>query len=287
MHFTAEQEFLTFSAQFEARVPYMYVDITAKVTVGVGNLIDPIEHALGLPFVFKTDESPASEDDIATDWNRLKNDPSLPTRRYTACDPLTKLKLTEDAIDALVWSKEADFESTLKRTAEFADFDDWPADAQLGLMSMAWAMGPAFGSRWPGFREACGNQDWATAANNCRMNETGNPGVVARNVANKALFETADYIVNQQEDTTILWYTVAGTRPALRSGSRGEHVTFLQTRLAALGYSVSPTDEFDTETDQAFRAFQTDQGMTVDGKVGAVGWAALGTAVPAPALDSR
>ena len=61
---------------------------------------------------------------------------------------------------------------------EFQKFDEWPADAQLALHSMAWAMGSAFAARgkWPHFRAACAKMDFDLAADNCKMSEAGNPG---------------------------------------------------------------------------------------------------------------
>jgi hypothetical protein len=281
MYENVKQDFNAFSTQFEWRVPYMYVDIKDKVTIGVGNLIDPLPHALGLPFVFKSDAStPASEDDITADWNAVKSDPNLAKRGYKACDPLTRLMLTDDAIDELVASKAAEFEGTLKQTSEFSGYDEWPADAQLGLLSMAWAMGPAFGPGWPAFRTACGEGDWDTAAANCGMNESGNPGLVPRNAANRALFRTATYMVSQSADPSVLGYTVSGSRPVVRLGMSNEHVSYLQDRLNTLGYTVDASGSFDDATDVVVRGFQGENGLAQDGIVGAQGWAALGTGVP-------
>ena len=52
-------------------------------------------------------------------------------------------------------------------------------------------------------------------------------------------------------------------------GESGADVESLQQRLADLGYSVSVTGYFGTETAAAVKAFQRNNGLTVDGKVGA------------------
>jgi hypothetical protein len=80
-------------------------------------------------------------------------------------------------------------ENFLKSRTEFAEFDDWPADAQLGLLSMAWALGPAF--RFLNFQAACQARDFRTAAVESHMNDTNNPGLRPRNKANFQLFESA------------------------------------------------------------------------------------------------
>ena len=43
--------FLSFTTRLEGRVPYMYLDIKGLVTIGVGNLIDPVDLALQVTFL--------------------------------------------------------------------------------------------------------------------------------------------------------------------------------------------------------------------------------------------
>lgn len=186
-----QSSFASFSTKFEGRVPYMYLDILGLVTIGVGNLIDPLEAAQALPFRFKTTGSPATPDQIAQEWRALKNNTSLATKGYQACAALTQLDLADDAIDSLILARLTQNEGFLKRQQWFQNFDTWPADAQLGLLSMAWAMGPGGPGGFPQFRAACQRLDFATAAAQCRMNEAGNPGLVPRNQANFTLFSNA------------------------------------------------------------------------------------------------
>lgn len=191
-----------FSAKFEGRVSYMYLDVKGLVTVGVGNLVDPVSVAQTLPFRFKNRPginapgSPATADQIAQEWQTLKSDPGLAVKMYTACDPITQLELNDDAIDSLIISRLTQNESFLKRQQWFQGFDAWPADAQLGLLSMAWAMGPAGPGAFPTFRAACQKLDFTTAAAECRMNEAGNPGLIPRNQANVTLFSNAAIVLS-------------------------------------------------------------------------------------------
>ena len=196
-----QSAFPAFSARFEGRVPYMYLDIKGLVTVGVGNLIDPVELAQTLPFRFKNRPgignpgSPATPDQIASEWRTLKNSPSLANKTFSDCDPITSLELTEDSIDALILDRLTKNESFLKRQPWFVDFDTWPADAQLGLLSMTWAMGPAGPGGFANFRMACQKLDFNTAAAECKMNEAGNPGLIPRNQANFTLFSNAAIVL--------------------------------------------------------------------------------------------
>ena len=211
--------FPAFSVKFEGRVSYMYLDVKGLVTVGVGNLIDPVTLALSLPFVHKSDGVAATQDEIQSDWQAVKSRPDLATARdyLKQFDALTALKLTDDGIDQLVLAKLDSNVTVLKNTAEFADLESWPADAQLGLFSMAWAMGPAFGPGFPAFRAACAAKDWNTAATESRMDDTNNPGLTPRNTANHTLFSNAAQIVAQGLDFTVLQYPTdlaSGAQPA-------------------------------------------------------------------------
>lgn len=63
----------------------------------------------------------------------------------------------------------------------------------------------------------------------------------------------------------------------LKKGMRGADVAQLKSRLVELGYLHQSThDSFGNDTDAAVRAFQRDNGLTVDGIVGKHTWAALG-----------
>jgi hypothetical protein len=167
------------------------------VTVAVGNLVDPVELAQALQFRFKNEPgiaapgTPATPDQIAAEWQTLKNDTSLATRGYKACGPITQLELSDDTIDSLILDRLTRNESFLKRQPWFQEFDTWPADAQMGLLSMAWAMGPAGPGAFPHFRAACQSLDFSAAAAQCKMNEACNPGLIPRNQANFALFSNA------------------------------------------------------------------------------------------------
>ncbi|MBD5395835.1 MAG: hypothetical protein HDR71_16590 [Lachnospiraceae bacterium] len=65
-------------------------------------------------------------------------------------------------------------------------------------------------------------------------------------------------------------------RATIKYGSRGSDVTYLQQRLTAKGYSVGTIDGiFGIKTLEAVKAFQAENGLTVDGIVGPKTWAKL------------
>lgn len=291
--------FPAFSTPLEGRVAWMYSDIKGLVTVGVGCLIDSPAAAIaiaadGAPFVHKTDGNPATDAEISAEWQRVKDDASIVGQANLA-ESITSLQLTEEGIDSLLQARLGQFEGRLHQTPEFASLDTWPADAQLALASMAWAMGPAFaeGGKWPNFRNAVGSQSWVDAAANCNM---GNDFLTKRNAVNRGLFRNAAWaaeVVDPPRDATSLYLAVPGNRPTLHPGETDAahagagfdsdtNVTDAQNFLTWLGkFAGAITGTMDDDTVEAIRAFQSgEKGFPVTGNVGQLTWAALGFVVP-------
>jgi GH24 family phage-related lysozyme (muramidase) len=192
MYSSVRDAFYDFNHPFEGVVLWMYLDIKGLVTIGLGNLIDPVERALNPELQFEYVDQPgsqANQEDIIDAWNTVKAQTNLKSKGYKAFEKLTNLRITEDSVRSLVDTQLLAHLRLLKKT--FSNFDNWPADAQLGLLSMAWALGAGFASKWPKFRAACQNEDWDTAAQECLISEVGNPGVRPRNNANQTLFSNA------------------------------------------------------------------------------------------------
>jgi GH24 family phage-related lysozyme (muramidase) len=192
MYPSVRDAFYDFNHPFEGVVLWPYLDIKGLVTIGLGNLIDPVERALNPELQFEYVGQPgsqANQEDIIDAWNTVKAQTNLKSKGYKAFEKLTNLRITEDSVRSLVDTQLLANEGVLKKT--FSNFDNWPADAQLGLLSMAWALGAGFANQWPKFRTACQNEDWDTAADECRISEVGNPGVKPRNNANQTLFSNA------------------------------------------------------------------------------------------------
>ena len=214
MHASVQNRFRAFNEPLEGIVRYMYLDVKGLVTVGVGNLIDPVSAATGLPFRYKSKPGIknagqlASKADIEAEWKLIKGKRDLAQRGYRACEPLTKLELNDAAINTLINDRLLQNERFLKRQMRFKDFDQWPADAQLGLLSMAWAMGPGFSANWLRFSAACEKMNFDAAAENCHISEAGNAGVAPRNRADKHLFKNAAAVLAGEADGVYLRQTL-------------------------------------------------------------------------------
>jgi GH24 family phage-related lysozyme (muramidase) len=193
MHPSVKAIFPGFSTTFEGRVSWMYLDIKGLVTIGIGNLIDPVQLAILLPFVHDGTLTVASEAEIHASFNSVKARQDLRKCHFSVFAKVSPLRLTDQTIDNLVLQQLERNVTVLSAT--FPGFETWPADAQLGLASMAWAMGAGFTAKWPRFSAACRALDFDTAARECQMDARMNPGLVARNHDNYRLFQNAARVI--------------------------------------------------------------------------------------------
>jgi len=203
MRQSVRDAFRDFSTRFEGCLNFPYLDVLGLVTTGIGNLIDPVELALGLPW--EIDGAPATADQIRDGWHLVKNRQEKRGRGGWAFAQDSSLRLTPAGIDELLARKLDEVDAYLAR--RFSGYATWPADAQLGTLSMAWAMGPAF--QFPKFAFAVEALDFTTAADECRMNAAGNPGLAPRNTANRLLFLNAAAVLAYGWDADTLWYPAA------------------------------------------------------------------------------
>lgn len=183
--------FVPFTAQYEGTVPWLYLDVLGLVTVAIGVLVDPMWLATSLPFVDKDTGAPAGQVEIADEWMRIKNHKELAQKGHRAAQSLCQLRLTTDGVHRVVVRKLDQMAEHLGR--RFPGIALWPVAAKIAVLSVSWACGPGF--RFPKLEAALLASDFATAAEECEINTAGNPGVVPRNAANKALLLEAARLV--------------------------------------------------------------------------------------------
>jgi hypothetical protein len=203
---SVKSAFPAFTVRFEGRVPCMYTDVLGLVTTGVGNLIDPMYSAMSLPWTRRADGALATQGEIVTEWQAVKRLRLAATPGY----PGRLLCLANDVIDTLVLRKLLLNEAFLAK--RWVNWATWPADAQLGAHSCAWAAGPGWAA--PHFDAAVLAGDWSACAgtpgtsgddatthghawlrDSTAPDEGGqpnlNPGLRERNLANQVLFANA------------------------------------------------------------------------------------------------
>ena len=229
-----------FMDKFEGKLPWMYLDQAKKqpghaenlVTTARGNLIDPITAALNLPwkqaFTGGNFGALATRDQVVAEWMLVKALQSMADRGGGAFSKVTTLRLAPEDMDELLFQKLAENEEMLRTS--FPNLDDWCADAQLALFSMAWAMGAGFSRLFPIFTSqvngghyllcaglpgdarvdlAARGSSWMRDGTPGQATANENPGLRPRNLANKVLWTNAQY----SQDPDVLWYPTALSDP--------------------------------------------------------------------------
>jgi len=181
--------FVPWTKAFEGYCTHMYLDVRGLVTIGYGNLVDPISLTAGLDFR-RPSGLQCTPSEVSAAWLTVKNRQDLRKAGGGAYAQITTIRATETSITKLCNTKLDEIERVLKGV--FPDWDNWPADAQLGALSIAWAAGPhTFATGWPKFTAAANAGNWVLASLNCHMADFANPGLRPRNAANVKLFEAA------------------------------------------------------------------------------------------------
>jgi len=193
--------FIRFSEPYEGRVRSLYADVLGLVTVGVGNLVDPIQNAIALPFK-RPDGTSATAAEIEAAWNAVKRDPLCKANgwRYAAKLPANSLRLDNKDIDALIYRRLSQFDQAM--AYRFETWETMPADSQLGILSLCWAMGSGFVTKFPKFAAAIRRGDYGTAANESRIATI--PDSNGRNQANRQLFLNAARVAGSSENPSVL-----------------------------------------------------------------------------------
>jgi GH24 family phage-related lysozyme (muramidase) len=226
MYESVREVWAVYSEPLEGRIPSMYLDILGLITCGVGNLIDPVSEALKVPFYRDSDNERATPDQVRAAWHALKARQDLKKRGVQHARALTGLHMRDVDIDDLVASRLASNEAFICKW--LPSFPTIPADAQLGILSMAWAVGAGFNRKFPTFTKAALAGDWFAAHSSCTIREAGNPGVVPRNRANRVCFMNANLVAQHGlEPSTLHWPAPVSSSVAEASANaeRAQRVT--------------------------------------------------------------
>lgn len=233
------RSFVAYSAPLEGVVSWMYADVKGLVTTAIGNLIDPVSYALPLPWV-RRDGTPASSAEVVADWQRVKGDASMARLGHRAAERVTQLRLTPAGVEEVVLRKLDEVDAQLSQ--RWQEYPTWCADAQLGVLSMAWAMGAAF--QFPKFDAAVRRALWLVAAQECTISERGNPGVAPRNVLQRRLFGAAHRVQQGGLDPEQLWGWLPPDAPTVTEVTAGDvAAASLGSRRAMMGDALLRRDD--------------------------------------------
>ncbi len=154
----------------EGPVRHMYLDKKGLVTVGVGFMIEPLENfrtEFGNAFQ-KKDGTRASWDEVQKEFDRLKTpDMQKLKGRWRNFTPSAQLFLPSTSFKPRVIRTLRQKEAALGQSwqgAFYRDFDTFPPDAQMGVLSTAYGGMYNKEPRHKAFHEACRDQRWNDAA---------------------------------------------------------------------------------------------------------------------------
>jgi GH24 family phage-related lysozyme (muramidase) len=173
-------------AKWEGDSPYMYLDSTDHVTVGIGHLLADVEDAKALNFVYRKDQpevkaggkgpnKPAAKKGEQADAAAIAADyASVLTKagqgyRAEAFEKLTVLDLPRDDRDSLFAADIAIFEAKLPRL--FPDYATYPPSAQLALLDLIYNVGENGLKKFTSLGTAVKARDWNTASKNCHRKQ--------------------------------------------------------------------------------------------------------------------
>jgi hypothetical protein len=216
----------------EGYFDYMYLDKYGLVTIGVGNLIDASprnalkgpksshlaqaeKYWLASKQAYRTWLDPGkykngTQAKVKDDWIRVKLATDLRLRGAGAYARVAKLRMKEPILNASI-SKKINWYITGVLTKapwkrDFADFNFWPADAQVALIGLMWAVGHRglyYGrSPYPRFCAACKAWDFLTAARESSQKAEGSAYsrklTAKRNYHKKFMFINAAHLLHRK-----------------------------------------------------------------------------------------
>lgn len=300
LHESVLDIFPSFSREYEGQVSHLYLDVKGLATTGIGNLVNDAASVASLPWRVNNEDGPkAPLAQILEHWNYLRSRQDLSKRHYKyAKDAFVQrfgcvLVLSDASIDDLVEKKL--LANAAHAAKQWNNFPFFPADAQLCLMSLYWALGSL--TKFPNCARLVAKEDWLgcaagapakttdkgwqAASYACKIKEDGNPGVIPRNKANVMLFRNAaDSVRYGLPVGQLLWPSVPVVTETsaqvlekvetLRLGDKSPAVRLLQTKL---GLVVD--GHFGPKTEAAVKKFQKENGLKADGVVGKLTWEKL------------
>lgn len=229
MHAPVSAIFPAFTKPLEGDVLWPYLDLLGLVTTGYGCLVDPASMMDGIPWKIGGQLAPA--DEVRRQWTLLKARQDLKNLHFRYAAEITTIRITEDDASALLVRRMTSTEQTLQTF--FPSWDDFPADAQLACMSMAWACGAAYAKIFTHFAAFANQHDWANAAACAQIKAQGNPGIVPRNAQDVLCLTNAQRVTERNLDPSVLYWPRAVTTEA-----ESDAALQRQARLALATYDV-------------------------------------------------
>lgn len=210
MHPKLLDEFPEWTGKYEAVVPYMYLDVKGIVTFGIGHAAFSSDTVANLPWYHKGTDVRATEAQIRNEWASVRDNKMLAKHGIFNGHAANFTRLRMKIEDVYEDARNVMRHNHAVMLKQYPDMESWPLDAQMATHSMAWACGPAFGlpgpNRFVTLAKHLRDADFNRASEHCHMNETGNAGLIPRNIANKLMYRnSADVIARGMDPHVIYW----------------------------------------------------------------------------------
>lgn len=225
MRASVEANWLLYNTSLEGRVYRMYRDVFGYITTAVGINVHKADVCARLPWKLDATGELAPKDVVRADWAALKARSDMIGKRHDLQASITRVHLTDADVDALVMSRLRGNYVWLKNH-HFSELDSYCADAQMGILSVAWA----YGSGFPGleefierrFEELAEAGDWlalvtpdAAGEYPAQISEHKNAGVIERNKRNRVCFHNASIVDAYGLDPERLWWPSTPTSESI------------------------------------------------------------------------
>ena len=103
MRLSVQNRLISFQADLEGEIQWMYLDSVSQVTVGIGQLINSADAAVKLGgFIRKSDNAPATEQEIRNEWQLVKT--SGTAGKYKLLEGRTSLRLPPERIHQIAFN---------------------------------------------------------------------------------------------------------------------------------------------------------------------------------------
>jgi GH24 family phage-related lysozyme (muramidase) len=235
---TVLEAWQAYNKPFEGIEKFLYTDAIGLVTTGMGDLVDgsqsgsssPWAPALALPWR-NPDGSLASADDVIAAWQKVKA--AWPGVQSTNCASLTTIRLDDAGVQQAVTTTLAADAKIL--STYFSNWTTMPADAQLAILSMAWAMGAGFPKTFTQFTADINAGNYTAAAAQSGFQGVG---VAKRIAADKLALNNAQVVVDQGLDPTALYWPNDASSGVASEPGAGSGIWGLLVGLGAVAGAV-------------------------------------------------
>lgn len=200
---STQNAFLRFTAELEGTCLWMYLDVEGLVTTGIGNLINAPDAAIKFNNWYHRNGTPATDQEVINEWNVVKALQSHSNDDELFWKDRAVLMMNPTETDKKVLAMAKQVETYVMLRPQMHSYCNWPADAQMAVLSMEWAMGDGHMSSYHKFLACANRNDFTGMADECYMDDTHNPGLIKRNLYNKALFENAARVINLGIDPSL------------------------------------------------------------------------------------